>query len=402
MWPFSKKDRPLEPAGFAALFEKALRAAGEPRPIRFDAATFSLAIGDGELRVFLANHFDVWKSTSGAEREEKFARAIRTVTDYRENPDDFGLALKDLVPRVRERVFHEFPLLAIRTHSGYLPDVPHRVMARDFAVGVAIDRPDSVAAVMEDDLKAWNRTLDEALVPAIANLERRSGGAWEPLAPGAWASPWHDDHDAARVLCVDLIRALPVKGAPVAMIPNQNLLLISGADDAKGLEAIAAKAKEMLGKPRAMSGAAIVLEGRTWAPFEPPAGRPGAEALRGARLISAARDAAEQGELLKAKLEKEGRDVYVATYILFQDKRTGELRSVTSWAQGVDALLPEAEAIVFGRIKGGKPDGVRAQVAWGDARRVLGDAGMKPQGLYPERYAVSGFPTEEQFAAMGA
>ncbi len=398
MWPFGKKDRPLDPAGFAALFEKGLRAAGEARPIRLDPETFSLAIGDGSAVVFLSNHFNEYCASPAAGREALLARAIRSVTDFRGIPGEFEKALPDLLPRVRERVFHEFQRLNARTD---LPAIPHRVFGDCFAAGVALDRPDSVAAVMEPRLAAWKKTLDEALVPALANLERKSGGAWEAIAPGAWASPWHDDHDAARVLLVDMIRGLGVRGAPVAMIPNQNLLLVSGAEDAKGLEAIAAKATEVLAKPRAMSGAAIVLEGRTWSRFAPAAGQPGAEALRVARLHSMARDGTEQGELLKAKYEKEGRDVYVATFMLFQDKRTGAVRSLTSWAQGVEALLPETEAIVFGRIKAGKPDGIRAQVAWADAKRVLGDA-MKPQGLYPERYLVSGFPTEEQFAAMGA
>lgn len=398
MWPFSKKDRPLEPAGFAALFEKALRAAGEARPIRFDAATFSLAIGDGSALVFLSNHFDEYRASAAGDREALLARAIRSVREFREIPGDFEKALPDLLPRVRERVVHEFQKLNTK---GDLPPIPHRVLADCFAVGVALDRPDSVASVMEPHLAAWKKTLDEALVPAIANLERKSGGAWEAIGPGAWASPWHDDHDAARVLLVDMIRGLGVRGAPVAMIPNQNLLLVSGAEDAQGLDSIAAKATEVLAKPRAMSGAAMILQGRTWARFEPAQGQPGAEALRVARLHSAARDGTEQGELLKAKFEKEGRDVYVATFMLFQDKRNGALRSLTSWAQNVEALLPETEAIVFGRIKAGKPDGIRAQVGWADAKRVLGDA-MKPQGLYPERYFVSGFPTEAQFEAMGA
>lgn len=401
MWPFKRGPQPVTQPEFAALFEAQLRKSGEARSIAFEAETFSLVLGKGELRIFLGNHFDEYRAAKPERRQPCLERAVRAASKPLEIPLKFADALPSLLPRVRERVFHELMALRLRLDPRGVPDIPHRPVGRDFSASVAFDGPDSVAAIMAPQLSGWTKTLDEALVPAIANLERRSGGLWEQPAAGLWSSPWHDDHDAARVLLVDLVRGLEVKGDPVAMIPNQNLLLIAGSADAAALEAMAQLAAKTLALPRPMSGAAMRLRDREWVTFEPGGDEPGAKALRELRLQTLARDSAEQGELLRAMLASRREDVFVAKLMLIQNKKTGATASLTSWAENVPSLLPESESIVFGQMKGGKPAGIRATVSWEAAQRVLGDA-MKPEGLHPERWRVSGFPTEEQFRAMGA
>ncbi|MCE9581190.1 MAG: hypothetical protein K8T20_01605 [Planctomycetes bacterium] len=395
MWPFKSKPKDLDPAGFAAMFQARLRAAGERRPVTFDAGAFSLAVG-GDIRIFLQNHYDEYRAAPPAEREALMARAVRAFAAPLEIPGDFAAALPGLLPRVRERVFHDFIAIRRQVEPGGFPEIPHRVFGGQFAASLAYDGPDSVAAVGAEALRGWKMGFEDALAAAAANLERRSGGDWERPAPGVLASPWHDDHDAARVLLIDLVRGLGLPGDPVAVIASQNQVLLAGADDAAGLAAMGGLAREALKRPRAMSGAAIRLEGRNWVPFAPAGG-----VFRELRLHGVARDFHEQGELLKAAFEKKGEDVFVAALMLFQNPKSGELSTLTSWAQDVESLLPEAEGIAFGLMERGKPKGIRAKVGWDVARRVLG-AAMKDEGLNPPRFRVSGFPTEAQFREMGA
>jgi hypothetical protein len=400
VWPFSRKEKPLDLEGFAVLFTKRLQQAGESRPIRYDRDAQTLVLGGGESRVNIENFFADWQAAPPELREAGLARALKAVRDAGDIPADFALAAPGLVPRIRERVFHELVRLQLQVDPRGVAEIPHRPLGRDFTVGLGFDREHSVAVVMNDQLKAWGKTLEEALVPALENLRKRSEGDWVSIAQGAWASPWKDDHDPARVLLPEVIAVQEVRGLPVVMITGQNSVLLSGSEDALGLQAMAERAVADLSKPRAMGGAAMVLEGGAWKPFEPPPGRPGAEAMRAARLHFLHRDYAEQGQILKAGLAKRNEDVFVAAFMLLEDKRTGSKSSLTTWAEGVEAMLPETETIAFGRIVGGKPGPLRGRVAWAEVRRVMGER-MKPMGMFPERYRVGGFPTESEFKAMG-
>ncbi|MEK7467083.1 MAG: hypothetical protein AAB074_06675 [Planctomycetota bacterium] len=400
MWPFSRKERPLDRAAFAALFEERLRAAGEQRPIARDMQAFALVVGDGALRIFLGNHLDEYNAAARPAREALLARAVRTAARPLEIPPSFAAALPALLPRLRMRVFHEFLRLRADAGGPAIPEIPFRIVANHFAASLAYDGPDSVAAIAGSKLEEWNVGFEAALAAALANLERRSGGKWEKPMRGVLCSPWHDDHDAARLLLVDLVRGLGLKGDPVAMIPSQNQLLLAGSDDPEGLASMANLAGKSLQKPRAMSGVAIRLSGREWAPFTPAEGSPVAWGLRAFALHSLSQEYAEQKELLEARFAARKEDVYVAGLMLIRSKDSDRVSTLTTWTEGVEAFLPEAEAIGFMKVTGVEKAEMRGMVPWARAAAVLGNA-MKPEGFYPARFRVCGFPTEGQFEEMG-
>ena len=49
-----------------------------------------------------------------------------------------------------------------------------------------------------------NAVTHDGLMVQASNLRRISGQGLEPIAPGVWGSPWHDDYDASRLLLTDL------------------------------------------------------------------------------------------------------------------------------------------------------------------------------------------------------
>jgi hypothetical protein len=53
----------------------------------------------------------------------------------------------------------------------------------------------------------------------------------------------------------------------------------------------------------------------------------------------------------------------------------------------VEPQLSDNKALIYGLVP------------WGTAAAVMGDM-LEPQGVYPERYLVKGFPSDEQMAAM--
>src|SRR5262249_44549333 len=94
-----------------------------------------------------------------------------------------------------------------------------------------------------------------------------------------------------------------------------------------------------------------------------------------------------------------GKDIFVASFSARQGKETGAVRSYCVWSKGVVSFLPRTDDIFFFRPKDGG-GGLVATAPWDQARAVLGDL-MKEVGLYPERFLVEQFPSDEQLAALG-
>lgn len=61
-------------------------------------------------------------------------------------------------------------------------------------------------------------------------------------------------------------------------------------------------------------------------------------------------------------------------------------------------IIPRADLIAFAARRNGEPTSL-GFVKWDDALRIMGPS-ITPTGDYPPRYAVQGFPTEEQLRDM--
>jgi hypothetical protein len=264
-----------------------------------------------------------------------------------------------------------------------------------------LDYPDAVKSVGTSDLRDWGVGFDEAMAIARDNLWSRSNENFLPLAPGTYVSPWHDTHDCSRLYLHDLVWQLEVKGAHVAFVPNREVLIVTGSDDAEGLTRAAALAEEALNQTRAMTGIAFRLDGSNWVPFLPPADSPAYGPLKRLAMRSRLMDYTEQTEALNALAEKEGEDVFVGGHRVVE-REDGSWFSWAVWVEGItNALMPEADCITFGRAtrKDGSPGEPYGWADWATVRRVCGDL-MEPTDLYPPRYRVRSFPTAEQLQQL--
>ncbi len=112
-------------------------------------------------------------------------------------------------------------------------------------------------------------------------------------------------------------------------------------------------------------------------------------------------DYGEQAQALNALHEKSGSDIFVAGFSALKNEETAEVRSYCVWYEGAVALLPRTEDILFFRPRSEEDGDIVAVARWEQAQAVLGEM-MKPVGLYPERYLVEDFPSEDQLTALGA
>jgi hypothetical protein len=260
--------------------------------------------------------------------------------------------------------------------------------------------PEAIVQVQKQHLTDWGRSLEEALDAACENLRKISQHPWNNPFPGVWVSPWHDNHDAARLLLADMIRGHPVQGACVAMVPNRDTLIVAGSEDEAGLSHMAALAEKALNHARPISGLAFLLDNETWRPWLPAADQPLHDHFRLLQLQSFGRDYAVQKALLDALHEKTGRNIWVASYSAVKNDETGQCHSYCVWSQGVDILLPKADQVYFFVPKGENEGSVVAKASWDRVQRLVGHL-LEQQGTYPVRYRAKGFPTAEQLALMG-
>ena len=211
---------------------------------------------------------------------------------------------------------------------------------------------------------------------------------------GVYLSATGDNYDASRLLIKDAIRRFQVKGDHIAMIPNRENLIVAGSEDVKGLAGMVKLAAKAMKEPRPISGIALRLDGDEWTPWMPAEDHPSYKAFQELQLQSFGQDYAQQKDTLDKLHEKNGEEVFVANFNAIK-RPDGKVFSYATWTETANSLLPKTDTLVLGRI-GSEPQ----MVPWEKVVDVAGDL-MAAVDIYPPRYRVRSFPSEDQLAAMG-
>jgi hypothetical protein len=249
-------------------------------------------------------------------------------------------------------------------------------------------------SISQDNLDDWGVTFYEAMEAARHNLTQLEHAFIGPKqGEGVYLSTTRDGYDSSRLILLDLIRRLRVAGDFVAMVPNPDTLIVTGSEDMDGLKGMLGLATNALQQPRPISGIAVQLDGDDWVPWLPDPAHPLFGEFRGLQLQSIGRDYAEQKEMLDGTTDK---DTFVASFSILQHPETGHFMTYCVWPKDVLVLLPRTDLIAF--MQEGKAP---LMATWDRVIEVMSDS-MTPLDIYPQRFRVSEFPTEEQLAAMGA
>jgi uncharacterized protein YtpQ (UPF0354 family) len=394
-----KRDR------FAQRMIEALHAAGLTDESHYDADKFEIVLkAEGrvydQVRMNLSNVYAEYQAAPRGKRDEVLQRFARGTLGM-EIPTGLAQVREHLVPRVRTHCYYTTMSMRIQLQDAPLRPSVYRPLGEHLAVGLAVDQKDGIMEVFGDMLADWGIGVEDAFALARDNLRRMSAGGFRSLAPGLFYSPWCDNHDASRLVLDDLVRDCEVKGDYVAMVPNRDTLLLTGADDVAALQAMLQVADGVLhDKPRPMSGIPVRLRHGVWEPYAPDEFYPELGPYRFLRLQSQSQDYGEQKELLDQLHAKMEKDIFVASFSVIQNKHTEALLSYCVWADGVEALLPRTEQVFFMRMRGEGEGAVVASAAWEHVVEVVGGS-MQQTEDYPPRFRVDGFPTEEELAKLG-
>jgi hypothetical protein len=391
---------------FAQTVMVELRKVSSDGQMKYDADQFVIERG-GEGFINLANLYHEYCQAPRDQRTKVLDRFIRGClgTSGFELPEDFDDVHPDLLPVVRSRFYLESVVLQSRARGSEAVAVPQQPIGDHLGLSLVYDLPQAMRSIIQDDLDKWGVTFYEAVEAAKSNLEQMGNVAFASLqnegGEGVYISATADNYDASRLVMLDLLRKMPVRGDYVAMVPNRDTLILTGADDLAGLELMCKVAEDSFQKPRPISTVALRLVGDEWESWLPDPTCPAYGKFHELRLRTVGMEYNDQKELLDQIHQQSGQGLFVASFSAVQHKGTGRITSYSVWSDGVETLLPETDDIVL--LKPDPAADKAVVVAAGSFERVRDVAGnlMQPQGTYPERYRVLEFPSSRQLAEIG-
>jgi hypothetical protein len=214
---------------------------------------------------------------------------------------------------------------------------------------------------------------------------------------GIWISTWNDVYDASRMLLTDMIHRLPVHGEPVAVIPCRDKLFVTGSLDDEGVALIATLAAGILEEEtRPLSGQLLVLRSGAWIPFQGKVPTETARRLNVARYKRLIGTYDDQKTLLEKVHEKEGADVFVATYHAVEQTDTGRITGSAQWTRDVLTLLPRCDELWLFCDQRKEV----LEIGWDDAVAYIPELATPVDDLDPPRFRLTDFPDDATYDAL--
>jgi hypothetical protein len=306
-------------------------------------------------------------------------------------PESFAEVRAHLIPIVRTSAQVDiWSLMGIEAGGDPAPAWKHVVA--DLHATVAFDTPEALVPIPARRLARWGVALDEVLG------EARSCLADEPITERV--AGLFEVAGSGRLLRPDLLGRLRLHGAPIAMVPGGERLLVAGSQDTAALVALVDVVDEALREPRPGSAQLVRLRHDSWVPFELPPGHPAARRHAELALLARSGEYAEQKKALDRVYAKTGKNIFVANHAVVRAPDQ-TLLSWCAWTPAVSSL-PESDLIGF--VDSTAPDGDPRRsplmVAWRSAIPIVGPRMRRDPELRLTRHLVDTFPSDDELAAL--
>lgn len=388
---------------FARELMTALRTAGDREDIVYEREEFRLVRPKSKdvtnLETIYAEHCSLPRSQRKAHLQ---GLAEAFVMARQELPDSFDEARDHLRPKIWTRAQFANMELQQRIDGDDPLDLPLYPLGEHLLTTVVYDLPSSMRSLSDEDFERWNTSYYEALEAARINLDEATL-AWARIGDHFHSSLTGDNYDSSRILLADRIRELDLIGAPIAMVPTRDSLLIAGSEDIVSLTMMLDLADESLQKdPRPLSGIPLRLVDDDWEDWTPPTEHPLFERFHSLAQQFLGGLYGVQKELLNSLHKQQDADIFVASFSGIEDPDSGRQRSYCVWGEGVDAMLPETDLILLPTEADAEGQGgPRIGGEWDDVQSVAGDLMQPVPGLYPPRWRVREFPSRQQLEEIG-
>ncbi len=194
-----------------------------------------------------------------------------------------------------------------------------------------------------------------------------------------------------------------IKANPIAIIPHQDLLMVSGDAEPGAVEQMLGIAKREYesGERRSLSRSIYTVDDEgSVVPFCPGhvahVDHPFHDEIHLAHLQMVAEEYAVQKRALDERHRKSGIDCFVASYQIIQNA-DGQVLSWTAWPPAGEVLLAEAEWLAF-MI----PTVLVGLASWVDVMTIAGGCFEREPNLEPPRWRVVRHPTSAELEELRA
>ncbi len=391
---------------FAGLVSEEISRLDKGIKVDFDTEKKTLVLTKNSEKsvVQLMNVYDDYVNSPFTERVLLIQKYAKRFVYPETLPDTFEEAKSRLVPNLWMSFWMEKELNREKPQT-------HRIVFKDyspeFKICLVWVNDEQGILINEECAGKWGKNFEEMYEAALENLRKKSeGNSWKKIREGLYQSNWKspdeenpDFNQPSRILIPELFKDASVKGTPVVFLIKRDLVLVTGAMDSEGLVKAAEISRECCEDGRFMSGMVFELQDQKWVPFLPDRSDPSFEALSTLRNMTRNREYAEQ----KYSLEKAYKDkLFVAAHTLYkEDPGSDYYRTTTLLTQFVPTLLPKTDDVCFFARESEYSVTIKrkVKVPWDVALGIVGHL-FTDIGVYPPRYKVEGFPSEEELNLM--
>lgn len=380
---------------FAQLMMKMMREVGDQRQASYDKAEFRLTLSeDGEesATINLRNLYIEYCGKTSRERSAFLRRSCIGFAKQVEVPEEFEDAKHDLLPALRSKAMSEVMRLDVEIQGSKWLELAAIPVSDHLEACLVYDLPTTIQFVTKEMLDKWGVSLFEAAEDARRNLEQKESVIGK-VGDHLYVFVSGDAFDATRMLLLEQIRSFDLNGPPVAIPLNRDSLMVTGADDAEGLEILATLVEKKKDEARPICPIPHKLVGDEWVAWLPPPDHPHHEKFRLLQQGFLAGEYAEQKSLLDKRHEQTGEDVYVANFSVAE--RDEKIMSFCVWSKDVPTWLPKTEFVGLYETDSKHTD----FVSWDRLLAVAGHL-MTPLDYYPPRWLVEDFPSMDQIEKM--
>ncbi|MBP7862056.1 hypothetical protein KA183_10260 [bacterium] len=336
------------------------------------------ARGEVLTSMSLSPYYRLYENNPDA-KEKLLAEIVETKNSVN-IPASFEEAKPQLRPVVRIKWFYpkeDFPQIEIGEH---------------LCVLLGIDTPTTILYCDNYILNKWNAKFEDAIDYAIESLGKNTEFEFDTSRSNSDNEDVchfftiNDDYAASRVVFSGILESLPVKGDTLVVVPSKGYVMVTGTMGEFGLAHTFDAVAELHEKPDALAPHFMLLKDGAYYPYEFDPEHPLFKDTSVLENEFMEQLYYAQKEQLSASFESIIGKHKLLDYV--SNKKEYSICVVEP--EDIPASVPAASVIVFT-----SQEEMLAAAPLFHVLNIMGDT-MIPLDLYPERFEMNRFPSEEE------
>lgn len=387
----------------AKLARDVIRIVREIRPSltgRYDSDRQEIDFFEGQEKrnnIYLGNLYPQAKQVGFFERRRWLRSVIGQISG------DLFLSADELMNSLKLRVRTPFEIeLRKRISAIHGTDLEYSLeQTGELYLELVSDRENTVSTVGSGSLQRAGITLQEASLNARAALTRSTGAdQWTLVEPGIWASSYADDFDFARLVASPPDVGMPFDSVPICYAPSHSVCLITDREDEEILRRISDLGDQDAEGQRHLS---YLFWTRTtdgsWCEYRPPENSAAAEIVATQQLAEKNSQYDEQKFALERLLEERGEDIFVASFMIYQDE-SGPF-TVCTYTLDIPSYLPRTDRIAVVDPHAADDNDFLGMLSWDEFVTALGPNVLEQMpDENPPRYMLLARMTPDQISRI--